>query len=98
MGWYQGRALEREAGRARRPTPLLQRIARVGAVILLATLLAHVPWRGLRTRVARVTEVRVEGARYLDAARVMRVAGLAPGQDLFSVDLTRARQALLLDP
>src|SRR5262249_48781493 len=80
------------------PAPLPGRIARVGGVILLVTLLAHVPWQSLRGRLARVSDVRVEGVHYLDAERVMRVAGLGPGQDLFGVDLERARQALLLDP
>jgi len=42
--------------------------------------------------------VRVEGTRYLDASRVVAAAGLTPGQDLFSLDLRRARQALLLEP
>ncbi|MEK7824518.1 MAG: FtsQ-type POTRA domain-containing protein [Candidatus Eisenbacteria bacterium] len=98
MGWYQGRALEPLSRRARRPAPLPRRIAQVGGVLALIVLLAHVPWQGLRSRLARVTDVHVEGAHYLDAARVMQVAGLAPGQDLFALDLARARQALLLDP
>ena len=98
MGWYQGRALEPAARRARRPAALPARIARVGGVLALVVLLAHVPWDGLRRRFARVSDVRVEGTRYLDAARVMRVAGLEPGQDLIDLDLERARQALLLDP
>jgi len=98
MSWYQGRALERVARRARRPASLPRRIARVGAVLALLVLLAHVPWQGLRSRLARVSDIRVEGAHYLDATRVMQVAGLAEGQDLFALDLTRARQALLLDP
>ena len=42
--------------------------------------------------------MRVEGTRYLEASRVVRAAGLARGQDLFSLDLERARQALLLEP
>ena len=45
-----------------------------------------------------VQEVRVEGALYLDAARVAEVAGLHAGDDLITLDLERARQALLLDP
>jgi cell division septal protein FtsQ len=42
--------------------------------------------------------VRVEGLHYLDADRVIRIAGLTIGQDLFKVDFARARQALLLEP
>ena len=98
MGWYQGRAIESGLGRPRRRVSLPRRILRVGGVLALLTLLAHVPWEGLRRRFARLTDVRVEGARYLDASRVVRAAGLVRGQDLFSLDLARARQALLLEP
>lgn len=98
MGWYQGRALEPKARRPRRPASLPKRIARVGGALALVVVLAHVPWQGLRSRLARVSDVRVEGTHYLDAARILQVAGLARGQDLFALDLTRARQALLMDP
>jgi cell division septal protein FtsQ len=98
MGWYQGRALEAAPRRVRRPSLLPRRIGAIAAVIAVLVVLAHVPWQGLRLRIARVSEVRVEGAHYLDAARVTRMAGLEVGQDFFSVDLERARQALLLDP
>jgi cell division protein FtsQ len=70
----------------------------VGAALALLALAAHVPWQGLRRGVAKLTDVRVEGARYLDASRVIQAAGLTPGQDLFALDLGRARQALLLEP
>ncbi len=97
MGWYQGRALDPALGRRRR-RPLAQRVLRVlGALALLAAVV-HVPWGGLRQRFARLAEVRVEGTHYLDAGRVLRSAGLAVGQDLFSLDLARARQSLMLDP
>jgi hypothetical protein len=59
---------------------------------------ARLPWRQWRERVAVVQEVRIEGALYLDAARVAEVAGLRAGDDLIALDLERARQALLLDP
>jgi cell division protein FtsQ len=98
MGWYQGRALEPLTRRPRRPTSLPRRVAQVGGVLALMVVLAHVPWQSLWSRMARVSDVRVEGARYLDVARVLKVEGLAPGQDLFALDLARARQALLLDP
>jgi cell division septal protein FtsQ len=42
--------------------------------------------------------IGVEGTHYLDAARVIEVAGLRIGQELFGSDLARARQALLLEP
>jgi cell division protein FtsQ len=70
-------------------------LAGLAALVAVAAL---VPWRTLRGRHAVVTHVRVEGARYLDAARVVAVAGLREGDDLFAVDCERARQALLLDP
>lgn len=106
MGLYQGRALEcgprpgagrRGPGRPRRPWPvrLAFTLAALGAVALVA---AHLPWRWLREHVAVVREVQVEGTRYLDAAHVGEVAGLRRGDDLFALDLARARQALLLDP
>jgi cell division protein FtsQ len=114
MGLYQGRALERGArrdegrqayrapsgrrpGRRRglRPARVALALAGLAAVVAVAVL---VPWRPLRTRFAVVRDVRIEGARYLDAARVAEVAGLRQGDDLFDVDCERARQALLLDP
>jgi len=79
MSSYQGRALEAKARRARRPSSLPRRIARVGAVLAVLVLLAHVPWQSLRSRLARVSDVRVEGAHYLDAARVVEISGLAVG-------------------
>lgn len=98
MGWYQGRALEPAGRRVRRVASLPRRIGRVAAFLAAIVVLVHVPWEGLRRRWVRVTEVRVEGTHYLDAARVLRVSGLAKGQDWFRLDLERARQALLLDP
>jgi cell division septal protein FtsQ len=69
----------------------------VGVVLVLA-LLAQMPWAAWRRRLAIVSEVRVSGLRYLDSDHVAGAAGLAVGQDLFRLDLARARQALLLDP
>jgi hypothetical protein len=98
MGWYQGRALEPVA-RRRGPRPsLLRRIATVFGVLAVLAIAVQLPWAALRQRFARLTEVRVEGTHYLDAQRVARAAGLAPGQDLFRLDLARARQLLLLEP
>jgi hypothetical protein len=77
---------------------LPRRAARIAGALALIALVSHVPWRSLRERFARLTDVRVEGARYLDPRRVMQLAGLEPGRDLFTIDLARARQALLLEP
>ena len=98
MGWYQGRALASMPRSRRRRVSLPRRLLQVAVVMALLALVAVVPWQGLRQRFARLSSVQVEGTRYLDAARVVRAAGLATGQDLFSLDLTRARQLLLLDP
>lgn len=98
MGTYQGRALEAPTHRRRRPRPLPQRILRVGIVLVILTALAHVPWGALRGRFIRVTQVRVEGAHYLDAARIEKLAGVTVGQDLFAFDAARVRQRLLLEP
>jgi hypothetical protein len=101
MSLYQGRALERAPARRRhragRPWPVRLAIG-LGALAVLAVAAAHLPWRWVRERVAVVGRVRVEGARYLDAAQVCTAARLHAGDDLLALDLTRARQALLLDP
>jgi cell division septal protein FtsQ len=96
MPAYQGRALVAERTRRKRGRRW-RRWIHVAAVLVAVVILAHVPWQSLRRRLAIVTEIRVEGVRYLDTERVKRVAGLAEGDDLFSVPLERARQALLLD-
>jgi cell division protein FtsQ len=44
-----------------------------------------------------VGELRVEGVRYLDPSRVQAISGLTVGEPLWTADLDRARQALLLD-
>ena len=94
---YQGRALQTEARAARRAGPgRAGRVLRVLAALALATALAHLPWREIAQRVATVREVKVEGVRYLEPARVAAAAGVHAGQSLFEVDCARARQALLL--
>lgn len=98
MSTYQGRALERR-GRERGARPSWARQARrVLAVMGAIALLAIVPWRELRQRHAVLKSVRVSGLRYLDGARVVRVAKLAEGQDLLSIDLARVRARILADP
>jgi len=84
-------------GRPRVLRPVRLAVA-LAVIALLGLAAARLPWRRLRERVAVVQEVRVEGALYLDAARVAEVAGLHAGDDLITLDLERARQALLLDP
>lgn len=98
MGWYQGRALETARGRRRRRVSLPVRFLRLATLAGVLALIACLPWRGLRQRFARLSNIQVEGTRYLEADRVAHAAGLATGQDLFSLDLERARQRLLLDP
>ena len=96
MSLYQGRALER-AARVRRPRRGMLAV-RVVLVLGVAAAAAHLPWRDLARRFARVTEVQVEGAHYLDAARVQAIAGVKPGVDLLALDLDQVRQRLLLHP
>jgi cell division protein FtsQ len=96
MSFYQGRALRSERGPRRRP--LATRVVHVLIAIAAVLALAHLPWGSLRSRVARVRGVRVEGLHYLDARRVCAVAGIREGMDLLAVDLARARQTLLLHP
>ncbi len=96
MSFYQGRALRAERPPRRRTLPV--RLLRIAALLAAALLLAHVPWGALRRRVARLADVKVEGAHYLDADRVCAIAGIRPGADLLAIDRERARQALLLSP
>jgi hypothetical protein len=97
MSRYQGKALERGT-RPRNAGSPLQKPVRVLLVLLALGALAMLPWGELRRSLLVVDQVRVTGLRYLDAARVRRRAGLAPGQDLLSLDLARARQLVLLEP
>jgi cell division protein FtsQ len=97
MALYQGRALS-SGSRPRRPAGLLSRILRVSVLLLAILALAHVPWGALRARAAIVSDVRVTGTRYLDPARVIEIAAIRQGDDLFRIDRARARQALLLQP
>jgi hypothetical protein len=94
MATYQGRALDH---RPARPRGRIGRILRVLGVLALLAALAHLPWETVRKRMAVVTQIRVEGVRYLDPARVAARSGIAVGDDLFRVDLERARQKLLLE-
>jgi len=95
VGSYQGKALQARAPRPGfRPWRALARVLGAGLALVA---LAHVPWAALWRHWAVVSEVRVEGMRYLDPARVEALSGIAIGDALLGVDLKRARQALLLD-
>jgi cell division protein FtsQ len=98
MPAYQGRALEERRSRARSTGGRGKRILRVLGAFAVVVVLAHLPWDAVRKRIAVVSEIRVDGLHYLDAARVAAASGLARGQDLLGVDCARARQALLLEP
>ncbi len=97
MSLYQGRALER-AAKVRRPRRRGMQVIRVLAVLAVVAVALQLPWRDLRKRFAVVTDVDVQGAHYLDPARVQTIAGLKPGADLIRANLDRARQRLLLHP
>jgi cell division septal protein FtsQ len=96
MSYYQGRALR--AGRPRPAGGRLRRVFAALAILLAVAVLAHLPWDALRRHALVVAAVGTDGMHYLDRARVLEVAGIAPGDDLLSVDLERARQRLLLHP
>jgi len=95
MAVYQGRALSLEAPRRRRGP--IGRILRVVAALGVVAALAHVPWGHLRHEALTVSEIRVSGLHYLDAATVVKRSGLAVGSSWLDADLLRARQALLRD-
>jgi cell division septal protein FtsQ len=96
---YQGRALSRPErhGREGGAGPLRQAL-RVLVVMLALGAVAMLPWKELRRRHAIVTDVRVKGVRYLDAARVRRASGVVEGQDLLSLDLAAVRRRVQADP
>ncbi|HET7226834.1 MAG TPA: FtsQ-type POTRA domain-containing protein [Candidatus Eisenbacteria bacterium] len=99
MSLYQGRALRREhAARPHRSGHRIALVLRMLVALTVAAALTQLPWRTLLSRVARVDEVRVQGAHYLDATRIEAVAGVRPGLELLGLDLARARQRLLLHP
>ena len=99
MSRYQGKALAREprtaGGSGRTP---LQRLLRVLVAMAVLGALAMVPWGDLRHRLLILDHVKVTGARYLDEGRIRERSGLKNGQDLLSLDLTRVRQLVLLEP
>lgn len=96
MSSYQGRALKPRPP-ARRAPRAWRLLARVLVAFVVLGVAAHVPWGALRKHLAIVTDIRVEGSHYLDAARVIEQSGIRRGDDLFRVDAARARQTLLLD-
>ena len=100
MSRYQGKALYEARGRRprRKAVSPLRRPLRILAAMAALGALAMVPWGEVRSKLMVVGSVRVRGLRYLDAEQVRRRSGLAAGQDLFSLDLARARQLVLLEP
>ncbi|MBI1798756.1 MAG: FtsQ-type POTRA domain-containing protein [Candidatus Eisenbacteria bacterium] len=98
MALYQGRALRADAPRGRRASGRASRVLRMLALAAAVAALAQVPWSALGRRWFAVEEIRVDGLHYLDEARVIRIAGLHRGDNLFAVDLERSRQALRLEP
>jgi len=96
MSLYRGRALRAERPRAR--GGVARRVLAMLGTLAVLVVLVHLPWDAMRRRWAVLDEVRVEGLHYLDAARVLEVAGLERGADLFALDFERARQRLLLHP
>ena len=95
---YQGRALRAEAARGSPSRTRLPRILRMLGVLTLLALLTQLPWRAMGRHWLVLQRVHVDGLHYLEADHVLKVAGLAPGQELLRVDLARARQALRLEP
>lgn len=96
MGLYQGRAL-RQGPVRQRPTRgrRLVRILQMLGVIAVATGIAHLPWDAWRGRYLVVDDVRVDGAEYLDPARIAALAGVKRGADLVALDLALGRQRLM---
>ncbi|MBI5170828.1 MAG: FtsQ-type POTRA domain-containing protein [Candidatus Eisenbacteria bacterium] len=98
MSHYQGRALSRPERRGREGGGRLRQAVRVAVLMLAIGGIAMLPWKELRRRHAIVTDVRVKGVRYLDAARVRRAAAVVEGQDLLSLDLAAVRRRVQADP
>ncbi len=97
MSRYQGKALERRKREPRGASPF-RRPLRVLAAMFALGALAMVSWGDLRQKLLVVDRIHVTGVRYLDAAKVRKRSGLRERQDLFSLDLARARQLVLLEP
>lgn len=98
MPTYQGRALR--SGAVERRPGTIGRLRRIGQMVLVMAALvalAHVPWGTLRHAAIRISEIRVDGLHYLDAATVASRSGLQVGMGWLDVDLDRARQQLLAD-
>ncbi len=95
MGTYQGKALQaRVPRRSAGPWRVLARVALLAGALVV---IAHVPWSALARRWAVVGRLDVDGVRYLDPARVQSLSKVAVGDPLWTVDLKRVRQVLLLD-
>lgn len=99
MSRYQGKALA-SAGRVRNTASQspFQKPLRILSVMLVLGALAMVPWGEIRKSLLVIDKIQVAGLRYLDEGRVRKRSGLKEGQDLLSLDLTRVRQLVLLEP
>jgi cell division protein FtsQ len=95
---YQGRALRHEPVRVRRSRlfPGLRRLGWLVVLVGIGVLALRLPWGEWRERWAVLAHVSVRGASYLDPAQVTRLSGLETGADLWTLDLDRARQRLLM--
>jgi len=98
MSYYQGRALRPERRPRVGPAARVARIASMLGVFALVAALAQLPWGEWRAKAAPLTDVRVEGLQYLDAARVIAQAGVTTGEDALAIDLDTVRQRLLMHP
>jgi cell division septal protein FtsQ len=95
---YQGRALRHEPVRVRRGGlfPGLRRLGWLVVLVGIGVVALRLPWGEWRKRWAVLAHVSVRGASYLDPAQVARLSGLEAGADLWTLDLDRARQRLLM--
>jgi hypothetical protein len=98
MSRYQGKALAREPRERGPKRSPMQRALRVVVAMAVIGGLAMVPWGRMRKQLLVLDHVKVSGLRYLDESAIRRRSGLKNGQDLLSLDLTRVRQLVLLEP
>jgi cell division protein FtsQ len=81
-------------GPARRPRWRRRLALALGSVLLLAAAVLGL----LRSPLFAARDITVEGTARLSEARVLRVAGISEGENLFSFDAAEARRRLEADP